>query len=195
MPRRTTVRNSEHSSRSLPKSYDRTDALDELNLNILKDLVVDPETRSQELARQYGRPLSTIQRRRTRLERALLIKRYEIDYSKLGSRQSDLMISIGRGDSEDIVRRLLEMHADNILSISIRIGDPEINLMARVVYTGTEELHQIIEGIKSVPSVRSVDWSELVRVVAANGKADNQGRIIDRIFRNRHNPRRINHQG
>jgi hypothetical protein len=71
----------------------------------------------------------------------------------------------------------LDTYRSNIIATSLRIGNPEINLMAQALYQNTEELHWLVEGIKSIPEVKSVDWSEVVKIV----ETDN-ARMIDRVF-------------
>jgi hypothetical protein len=100
-----------------------------------------------------------------------------MDISRLGWRQADLLISVEQGDSEEMARRLLDTYRGNIVATSLRIGDPEINLMAQAFYKSTEELHSLIEGIKAIPLVKSVDWSEIVKVVGADS-----GHIVERVF-------------
>lgn len=49
--------------------------LDELNLKIMKDMMDDANVENKSLAKRHKSPLSTIQRRRTKLERTILEKR------------------------------------------------------------------------------------------------------------------------
>jgi DNA-binding Lrp family transcriptional regulator len=150
--------------------------MDQLNLKIIKDMISRADVKSVDWPR-YNTPLSTIQRRRTKLERRVLKRRYYIDISRLGWRQADLLISVAQGDCEELGRKLLDTYRSNIIATSLRIGNPEINLMAQAFYQNTEELHWLVEGIKSIPEVKSVDWSEVVKIV----ETDN-ARMIDRVF-------------
>jgi DNA-binding Lrp family transcriptional regulator len=150
--------------------------MDQLNLKIIKDMISHTDVKSVDWPR-YNTPLSTIQRRRTKLERTILKRRYYIDISRLGWRQADLLISVAQGDCEELGRKLLDTYRSNIIATSLRIGNPEINLMVQAFYQNTEELHWLVEGIKSIREVKSVDWSEVVKIV----KTDN-ARMIDRVF-------------
>ena len=49
--------------------------------------------------------------------------------------------------------------------------------MVQAFYQNTEELQWLVEGIKSIREVKSVDWSEVVKIV----KTDN-ARMVDRVF-------------
>lgn len=99
--------------------------LDALNVSIIKEMVNDANVKSAVIAGRYKSPLSTIQRR-TRLERTLLKKKYQIDISQLGWRKADLMISVDKGNCEDVAKKLLEECKDNVVATSLRIGDPQI---------------------------------------------------------------------
>jgi DNA-binding Lrp family transcriptional regulator len=151
--------------------------LDHLNLRIIKDMMNNAEVKSADMAERYNSPLSTIQRRRTKLERTILKKKYHMDITRLGWRQADLLISVEQGDSEETARKLMDEYGSNVISTSLRIGDPEINVMAQAFYQSTEELHRLIEGIRSIPAIKSVEWSEIVKIV----EADNT-RMVDRVF-------------
>jgi len=154
--------------------------LDELNLKILTDMIKDAEVKSTAMARKYRSPLSTIQRRRAKLERTILKKRYDIDVSRLGWRQADLLISVGQGDSEEMAREIMSTYSSNVIAISMTIGDPEINLIAQALYQNTEELHWLLEEIRSVPAVKSIEWSEIVKVILSDDT-----HMIDRVFGNK----------
>jgi hypothetical protein len=71
----------------------------------------------------------------------------------------------------------LDKYRSNIIATSLRIGNPEINLVVQAFYQNSEELHWLLERIKSIPEVKSVDWSEAVKIV----ETDN-ARMIDRVF-------------
>lgn len=71
--------------------------LDDLNIKIAKELVNDPYISSTEIAAKFGVPLSTIQRRRARLEASMLKKEYTFDVRKFGWRVADLLISVEKG--------------------------------------------------------------------------------------------------
>jgi len=89
------------------------------------------------------------------------------------------MVSVDKGNCEQVAKRLLEECSDNVIATSLRIGDPQVNVMAEVFYRDSEELHNLMEDIRSMPSVMSVEWAEVVKVVGSN----NIG-VIDAIFGN-----------
>jgi DNA-binding Lrp family transcriptional regulator len=174
MPKKPRKRN----NMSNDNSQFNSSSLDDLNVSIIKEMMNDPDVKSAIIARKYNSPLSTVQRRRTKLERTILNKKYDLDISSLGWRRADLLISVSKGDCEELARKILESFKNNVVMTSLRIGNPEVNIMAHAYYHSTEELHNLVEGIKSTQGIESVDWSEIVRVV----DSDNSG-MINRIFR------------
>jgi DNA-binding Lrp family transcriptional regulator len=141
---------------------------DALNINIAKEILNDADVRSADIATKYGMPLSTVQRRRTRLERSVLKKSYQVNIRDLGWRNAEILIAVEKGNSEQVAKMLLERHDKNIASASLRIGHPDVNVMASVFYRTSEELHSIIEAIRGTPNVTSVEWTELAKEVGAN---------------------------
>ena len=60
--------------------------LDSLH-KIIKELVSNPNVRSATIASKYKAPLSTVQRRKARLENSVLKKNYQINIRELGGGQ------------------------------------------------------------------------------------------------------------
>ena len=52
-----------------------------------------------------------------------------------------------------------------VIESSLRIGDPIINVVARIVYKNSDELFHIIQEIKKMPNIARVEWSEIVKIV------------------------------
>ncbi|MDQ2685922.1 MAG: winged helix-turn-helix transcriptional regulator [Thermoproteota archaeon] len=49
--------------------------LDKINIEILRNIIKNPDIKSSEIAKYLNIPLSTIQRRRSRLESSAILKR------------------------------------------------------------------------------------------------------------------------
>src|SRR5688500_974372 len=67
------------------KSYDKTNdtfRFDSLDINIIKELLTNSNVRTADIAARYKIPLSTIQRRRARIENSILEKKYHLDIKK-----------------------------------------------------------------------------------------------------------------
>jgi hypothetical protein len=88
-------------------------------------------------------------------------------------------LSVEKGRSEELAKKLLDGNGNNniIMNTSLRIGDPQINVSAQVLYKGSEELLEIIESAKATSYVKNVEWSEAVKVVGNN----NIG-MLERLF-------------
>src|SRR5205085_8883847 len=153
---------------------------DNLNIKIVRELVNNPDVSSTEIAAKYGKPLSTIQRRRARLEQSLLTKSYNLDMRQLGWRTADLLISVEKGNAEETARKLLDENGVNVITASLRIGHPQVDIMADVFYRDSVELHSLTEKVKSMPHVTYVEWAEVVKVVGTN-----VGTILDKAFDNK----------
>jgi Lrp/AsnC family transcriptional regulator len=152
---------------------------DDLNIKIVRELVNNPDISSTDIAAKYGIPLSTIQRRRVKLEESVLSKVYNLDVRKLGWRTADLLISVEKGKAEETAQKLLENNKVNVIMASLRIGNPQVDIMADVFYRDSIELHALTEKVKAMPYVKYVEWAEVVKVVGSNS-----GSILDKVFRN-----------
>jgi DNA-binding Lrp family transcriptional regulator len=152
---------------------------DDLNIKIVRELVNDPDISSTDIASKYNMPLSTIQRRRAKLEQSILSKTYNLDVRKLGWRTADLFISVDKGKAEETARKLLESNKVNVIVASLRIGDPRVDIMADIFYKDSIELHELTEKVKAMPYVTYVEWAEVVKVIG-----NNFGNILEKVFRN-----------
>lgn len=98
---------------------------DKINIEIFRNVLKNPDIKSSEIAKLVDIPLSTIQRRRSRIERShLLQKNFVIDYQRLGLRTADLLIKISKGDIEKIINDVVKQHSKSILEITVRIVIP-----------------------------------------------------------------------
>jgi DNA-binding Lrp family transcriptional regulator len=152
---------------------------DDLNTKIVRELVNDPYVSSTDIASKYDMPLSTIQRRRAKLEQAILTKTYNLDVRKLGWRTADLLISVEKGKAEETARKLLENNKVNVIVASLRIGDPRVDIMADIFYKDSIELHELTEKVKAMPYVKYVECAEVVKVIG-----NNFGSILEKVFHN-----------
>lgn len=139
--------------------------LDRINKNIVSELVSDPYSTSERIAKKIDVPLSTVQRRRTALEKSILNKTYSLDLGLLGWRIADLLIGIDKGDPRSTAKNIIQENGENIMSASLRIGSPEINMVAQIHYKSSQELHQILQNIRALENIGRVEWSELVEEV------------------------------
>ena len=141
--------------------------VDNTNLKIIEELIKNPSTSSASHATKLGMPLSSLQRRRTKLEKSLLIKAYHIDLKASGGKMGDIVVNVDKGKSREVATNILKKYKSNVMSVSTRINS-EHNVAAQILYNNTAELHNILESIKSIPYVNSLQWSEIVEIIGDN---------------------------
>jgi DNA-binding Lrp family transcriptional regulator len=205
MPRRGQIMKSLSNNRAkLTKSTGNNSnltKLDQRDFFILSEILQDPDLTSQNISKRLKLPLSTVQRRRTALERSSIIRKsYELDAKQLGWRTADILITVEKGDCVQIANRLLtenigiDITSDiskvfnknntnpgglRVIESSLRIGDPLVNVVARIIYKTSDELFHIIQEIKKMPNITRVEWSEIVKIVGRNNTLALTGSGID----------------
>jgi DNA-binding Lrp family transcriptional regulator len=156
---------------------------DSIDIQIVSEILRDHDISSSHLSKKLSIPLSTIQRRRARIENSLLKKEYTFDFMAFGARIGDLVIGVDKGRSKELARFLLQHYKANILSCTIRINSTH-NVMAHIVYKDSKELYNLIESVKSQEYVGSVQWSEVIEEVM--GEENNYFEVIKALL-NSHN--------
>lgn len=152
--------------------------LDRINIEILRNIIKNPDIKSSEISEKIDIPLSTIQRRRSRIETSAVLKKsFEIDFHKLGLRVADLLIKISKGDIETIVSDIVKQHSKSILEVTVRLGQPDINLVVRIAYKDNDEVYGIMRTFNTIEHIDSIQWSELLKEI----KIDKHG-LIENLF-------------
>ncbi len=137
--------------------------LDNINLGIVEALINNGDIKSSEIAAKLKIPLSTIQRRRSNLEKNSIIKKnYTIDLKKLGLRVSEISVATKKGESQNVMNDFYIKHKSNIVDMALRIGNPDTNISFRVAYRDSIELFHLLEEIKEMEMVSMVQWSEYI---------------------------------
>ena len=81
---------------------------DRINTQIAEELLKNHNIKSSEVSVKLKVPLSTIQRRRSAIERSgFLQRKYEVDPKKFGLRSADLLVNVSKGDCEEITKKIL----------------------------------------------------------------------------------------
>ena len=174
MPKKVSVFDSNPNEKSrndfLNKDFKHYSSIfDKINVKITQELFRNQDIKSSEISSKLKIPLSTVQRRRTQIERSgYLLRKLELDPEKFGLRIADLLINVSKGDCDGIAKEIVNKHRKNVLEVSIRIGISQINLIAKVTYKNSEEVFDIIRSIRRIDHVDSVEWSEIVRTVVKN---------------------------
>lgn len=86
MPRRSKKKDIEPNNMySKIKTVNNPVYLDLIDKGVIKELINDSASKSASISSKLKVPLSTIQRRRARLETSVLMKDYQLDSKELGS--------------------------------------------------------------------------------------------------------------
>ena len=137
--------------------------LDTINLGIVEALVNNGDIKSAEIAAKLKIPLSTIQRRRSNLEKNMILKKnYTLDLKKLGLRVSEISVATRKGESQNVMNDFYNKHKKYIVDMALRIGNPDTNISFRVAHTDSNELFRLLEEIKGMDMVSMVQWSEYI---------------------------------
>jgi DNA-binding Lrp family transcriptional regulator len=157
----------EESQQAEAKTRMSVKRLTETDKQILRSLVSSRgRISSVELARKLEIPLTTIQRRRKRLESEFLEVAYSLKLEKLGWRRADLLVSTYKGTSSNVGKALLTHNS--ITRVCRTIGEHTIDLHAEIVFKDNTELLNVIERIKSLDGVKDVVWTEPVELLGKN---------------------------
>lgn len=127
------------------------------------------------LSKNLDIPLSTVQRRRKRLEANLLETSYAIKIEKFGLRSADLFVTT-TGVSPELIGREILSWDKEVISVKRCIGENSIDLQVEVLFESNKELLATIERIKSIEGISNVSWSEAIKVIGRN--AESYQRVI-----------------
>ena len=153
--------------------------ISELDRKLLKILLLpngDLKS-SKSLSAKLGMPITTIRRRRKRLEKQFLKVHYVLDIEKFGWRRVDFFISIRNGMVNAVANKLIELN--DVTYVGKSIGEHTIDLRVETIVKDNSVLLNLLEKIKGMDGVRDVVWSEIVNVVGR--KISIPSSIIDKI--------------
>ena len=145
--------------------------LSDLDREMLKMLLDSEGTiPTHELSLQLGVPLSTVQRRRKRLEKTYLTKTYSLDPVKFGHRRLELLINTAGGTTIDIARELLKR--EEVTSVFRTVGEHDIELFVEGFVKDNTVLLDLLEEVRAMKGVKDVIWFEVIETV---GRKDSPG--------------------
>ena len=152
--------------------------MSEVDKTILKDLLSPIGRKSSlSLANGLGIPLTTVQRRRKRLEKEFLESNYSLNLDKFGWRRVDFFISTKNGKTDDVAIHLFGLN--EVTFVGKSIGAHTIDLRAETIVKGNEQLLDLLEKIKGMGGVTDAIWSEIVKVMGK--KRSIPSNIIDQL--------------
>ena len=132
---------------------------------------------SKSLSAKLGIPVTTVRRRRKRLEDKFLKINYVLDIEKFGWKRIDFFISIRNGMVDAVAKKLLDI--DDVTYVGKSIGEHTIDLRIETIVKDNASILDHLERIKAMDGVNDVVWSEIVRVVGK--KISIPISIIDKI--------------
>lgn len=153
--------------------------LSQVDRKILK-ILLSPngkEKSTKSISTKLGIPVTTIRRRRKRLENKFLKMLYVLDIEKFGWRRIDFFISIRNGLINSVSNKLIELN--DVTYVGKSIGEHTIDLRVETIVKDNVVLLDVLEQIKGMEGVRDVVWSEIVNVVGRKTSIPND--IIDKI--------------
>lgn len=159
----------------LKKSDTGISSIDRKILKILLSPDVGKSTKS--MSAKLGIPVTTVRRRRKRLERDFLKIHYVLDIEKFGWRRVDFFISIRHGMINTVASKLMSLN--DITYIGKSIGEHTIDLRVESIVKDNNVLLDLLEKIKEMEGVEDVLWSEIVSIVGQ--KISIPSSIIDKI--------------
>ncbi|HEX7031620.1 MAG TPA: hypothetical protein VF172_01335 [Nitrososphaera sp.] len=152
-----------------------TPTLSEADRLILKELILSKgKISSLTLSKKLSIPLTTMQRKRKKLENEFLTTSYSLKYERFGLRKAVLLINTVKGNNDEVGKKLLLF--DEVLSVHKSIGNNNIDLHAEILIKNNTKLLSLMESIKAMDGVRDVAWSETLKEIGTNTNA------IIRIF-------------
>jgi DNA-binding Lrp family transcriptional regulator len=153
--------------------------LSQLDRKILKILLAPNGhlTSTKSISTKLGIPVTTIRRRRRRLESKFLKMQYVLDIEKFGWRRIDFFISIRNGLVNDVAKKLMDLN--DVTYVGKSIGEHTIDLRVESIVKDNVVLLDLLEQIKGMEGVRDAVWSEIVNVVGSKISIPNS--IIDKI--------------
>jgi DNA-binding Lrp family transcriptional regulator len=154
-------------------------AVSDLDRKLLK-ILLSPNgdlKSSKSLSAKLGIPITTVRRRRKRLESKFLKMHYILDIEKFGWKRVDFFISIRNGMVNAVANKLLT--SDEVTYVAKSIGEHTIDLRVEAIVKDNGSILDLLEKIKAMEGVKDVVWSEIVNIVGR--KISIPSSIIDRI--------------
>lgn len=173
------VSESRQKKRSAKRGEEHSPTLSPVDKKILKTLLSSTgEISSLTLSRELDIPLSTVQRRRKRLEADFLEASYSPRLEKLGWRVAMLFVQTEKGNTIGIGKEILSWK-ESTLRVWRAIGAETTDIITEVIFKDNKDLMHIIERVKAIKGVTNLSWIELVSTLGKNDQCYES--IIDKM--------------
>jgi hypothetical protein len=146
-----------------PDTKNQQEMLDDLDLVIVNSLLDNPDVSSTVIAKESHRPLSTIQRRRTRIERTILKKDYMINTKYAKWRSGEFFVTVADGKTALIANQIFEKY-NNVTLVTTTMNNVG-NLIGHIYFKDSPEMFALMEEIKKIPAVSRVMYAEHIERV------------------------------
>ncbi len=123
---------------------------------------------SRSLGDELSAPMSTVTRRRQRLEENLIDRSCTLKADKFGWGNAVVLVSVNSRPLESVAEEILM--DDMVNQVTHMVSSGNMDLKVDVLFKSRQELQSMLERIKSVDGVESVVWSEPVRVLGKNNR-------------------------
>jgi DNA-binding Lrp family transcriptional regulator len=164
------VANSKGSSLTQSQNAKKVVVLTSIDKKILKALLESKGNPSSiQLSRDLDVPLSTIQRRRKRLEEEFVKESYSLKYEKFGRRQVTFIAMLGAADKSEVANQILSL--EKVISVSRTFGDGA-DLKVEAIIETNQDFMQLSEKIKSIPGIQKLCWFESLEVMGQKNGLD-----------------------
>ncbi|MGI0020133.1 MAG: Lrp/AsnC family transcriptional regulator [Nitrososphaera sp.] len=158
---------------------EQTPVLSPVDKKILKTLLSSTgEISSLTLSRELDIPLSTVQRRRKRLEADFLEASYSPKLEKLGWRVAMLFVHTEKGNTIGVGKEILSWK-DSTVRVWRAIGAETTDIITEAIFKENKDLMDIIERVKAIKGVTNISWIELVSTLGKNDQCFES--IIDKM--------------
>jgi len=138
--------------------------LDSLDIQIVDELLADANISSTKIASKYNVPLSTIQRRRAKLESvSILGHKYQLNPLSFGLRPVQFWVMVEGGKAEEVAKEIFGKYY-NVLRATVQMNALS-NVGVLAYFNSSEEVFSMLEGIKSIKFVNRVEFAEIVKIV------------------------------
>ncbi|WP_148700764.1 Lrp/AsnC family transcriptional regulator [Candidatus Nitrososphaera evergladensis] len=145
-------------------------ALSSLDKKILRGLLSSKgKVSSITLSKETGAPLSTVQRRRKRLEANFLETSYLPRVKSLGWRVAMVFVSTQGGTAIEVGKELLSWKKA-VIRVSRATGLETTDIAAEVIFYENEDLLNIIERVRAITGVRNLFWVEVIDTLGKNNQ-------------------------
>lgn len=138
-------------------------SLSNVDIKILKHLLSSGGSiSSYQMANEFGIPLTTIHRRRKRLESAFLKASYLVNMEKFGWHEGTFLVSTtGKTTAASAFGKEL-LALPEVISVHRTIGYHGVNWVLEAIYADSKAMADLVERIKAIDGVVDVIWMELI---------------------------------